>query len=139
MEYTEQNRGRFQNERRAKQLIEFAGIRRDNCTPTDIDGFMEIHDKIYIFFEIKHGDAEVPRGQKIALMRLCDNLRMAGKVSVVFVGRHYIDDEETNVLAADTDVTEIYFDGRWYNQKKQKLGVMVDKFIELAMKEGKWN
>jgi len=41
MLYTDDNRGTIQNRERARQIIDFHGLRIRNITPTDIDGFIK--------------------------------------------------------------------------------------------------
>ena len=130
MDYTDENRGHFQNIRRAKQVIEFADIKYGNITPTDIDGFFERHNEAFVFFELKKRGAELPSGQKLALTRLVDNLRGAGKKSVLFVAAHDVGDCDKSVVAAEAEVTDIYFNGAWYREHGKTLKEMSDRFIK---------
>lgn len=58
------------NPKRMKQLIDFKGLELDNgIYPTDIDGLIEYHDSEYILLEVKHKDARVPYGQRLATPR----------------------------------------------------------------------
>ena len=107
---------RILNPRRAKQLIDFAGLCVDGYIyPTDIDGLIEYRDSEYIIFEIKHGDAEVPFGQKLALQRMVDDFTKVGKSAVALVCAHNVHNPEENVIAANCIVREIYygFEGKW--------------------------
>ena len=70
MLYDDDNRGSIQFPDRARQLIDFSGLRYNKITPTDIDGFIEYHDEAIVFMEFKYGNAELPYGQKLALERL---------------------------------------------------------------------
>ena len=50
MIYNEENRGTIQNRERARQIIDFHGLRLDGkITPTDSDGEIEYHDKAWVF------------------------------------------------------------------------------------------
>lgn len=134
MTYTEENRGRFQYEERAKQMIEFVGIQYRDCTPTDVDLFIEKNNKAFIFSEIKHKDADLPYGQSKALTRVVDALDDVGKDVILFIGRHEIDDPNENVIASDTEVSEIYFKNKWWYaprdfQSGQTLKEMIDAFL----------
>lgn len=134
MTYTDENRGHLQNEERAKQIIEFAGMKYGNCTPTDVDGLIEKNNKAFVLFEIKHNNADVPHGQKLALTRLVDSIdSIEKKEAVLFIGRHEIDDVNKNVVAADTEVTDVYFKGRWYQRSGKTLKEMVDNFMKWAI------
>lgn len=64
----------FLNERRAKQLISFEGMeRRWGLLPTDIDGYVEYIQKLYIFFEGKVVGTDLPEGQRRALESICES------------------------------------------------------------------
>ena len=45
---------------------------------TDIDGLIEYHDSEYILLEVKHKDARVPYGQRLAIQRMVDDFTKAG-------------------------------------------------------------
>lgn len=103
---------RINNPRRAKQLIDFAGLAVDGYIyPTDIDGLIEYKDSEYILFEVKHGDTEVPFGQKLALQRMVDDFTKIGKQAVVFICEHTVHDADKPVIAAWCRVREIYYGG----------------------------
>lgn len=71
------------NPKRMKQLIDFKGLELDNgIYPTDIDGLIEYHDSEYILLEVKHKDARVPYGQRLAIQRMVDDFTKAGKKAV---------------------------------------------------------
>lgn len=68
------------NPSRMKQLIDFAGLELDGgIYPTDIDGLIEYHDSEYILIEVKHSNARLPTGQRIAMQRMVDDFTKAGK------------------------------------------------------------
>lgn len=103
-------RSKINNPKRAKQLIDFAGLAIDGYIyPTDIDGLIEYKDSEYILFEIKHGSAEVPYGQKLALQRMVDDFTKIGKQAVVFICEHTVHDTDKTVVAAWCKVREIYY------------------------------
>lgn len=131
MIYTDENRGHVQSPR-AAQIIEFTGMKYGNCTPTDIDGLIEKDNEAFVFFELKYREAEMPHGQKTALMRLVDNLELAGKKSVLFVARHEVDNPSETVTAANASVTDIYYCGKWVRCRKEPLDEMVGRFLEWA-------
>lgn len=95
-----------------KQLVDFKGLDIDGkIYPTDIDGLIEYKDSEYIIFEIKHGDAEMPYGQRLALQRMVDDFAKVGKQAVVFVCEHTVRDAKKPVVAARCKVREIYHGG----------------------------
>ena len=67
-----QNRGIIKNAEYAKVLKDFSGLRYGRITPTDIDGYMEFGNKVFIFIESKYMDSPIPFGQNLALERLVD-------------------------------------------------------------------
>lgn len=107
---------KIQNPERLKQLIDFKGLGLDSgIYPTDIDGLIEYHDKEYIIIEVKHGNAEVPVGQRVAIQRMVDDFTKIGKRAVAIVCEHHIDDVDKPVIAAYCSVREFYYGGerRW--------------------------
>lgn len=131
MNYTNDNRGVIQFRDRARQIINFKNIRFGNITPTDCDGEIEYKNKAWIFFEIKYRDAELPRGQKLALERKVNDMNRAQKSAVCFVAEHYIDDSSVDVNAANCIVREFYLYGTWHcvRDKNYLLGDLINRFI----------
>ena len=54
---------------------------------TDLDGLIEYHQLCYVLFELKYGDAIPPEGQRIALVRMCDDLQRV-KPTLLILGTH---------------------------------------------------
>lgn len=136
MNYDNENRGKIQYRNRKRQIIDFSGLRYGNITPTDIDGYLEYHDKAMIFIELKHNDAQVPYGQRLALERSVDNNAAAGKKSVLFVCQHYVDDPDQDIIAANAIVKEVYYKGKYiYPMKEFTLKQLLDYFIEMVDSE----
>lgn len=133
MIYTNDNRGVIQNRERARQIIDFSGVRYNNITPTDIDGFFEKANTAFVFYELKYGEAEMPRGQEAALTRLVDNLQIAGKKAVLFLGRHNVANTQDDVPAADVEITKIYFNGSWVDGNGETLKTLTDRFMKWAI------
>lgn len=109
-------KSRILNPYRMRQLIDFQGLDIDGYIyPTDIDGLIEYKDSEYIIFEIKHGDAEVPFGQRLALQRMVDDFTKIGKQAVVFICEHSVRDANKPVIAAWCKVRKIYYggEGQW--------------------------
>lgn len=129
MNYDDENRGAIQFRKRAKQIIDFRGIRYGNITPTDIDGFFEKADQGFVFYEYKLDGCEMPRGQKVALERIVNALHAAGKKSILFLCKHDKVDPEQDIIAADTIVDELYFRGRYYQGEGQTAKQWTDRFI----------
>ena len=130
MRYDDSNRGKIQNRERARQIIDFSGIRYNHITPTDIDGFFEYADKAFVFYEYKLNNAEMPRGQQLALMRVVDGLSAAGKNAVLFLCRHTEENPSNDILAADAIVEKIYWSGKWHTGTNKTVKAQTDRFMK---------
>lgn len=53
----------------------YQGLVFDGASPTDIDGFLELDDRLFVFFEAKHVAGAMKSGQRVALERLCNACR----------------------------------------------------------------
>lgn len=133
MMYNNTNRGMIQNRERARQIIDFSGIRYGNITPTDIDGFFERANEAFVFYELKFREAEMPKGQEVALKRLVDATTKANKKAVLFLCRHEVEDTTKDVNAATAIVKKIYFNGEWYNGNGRTLKELSDSFMRWAV------
>ena len=133
--YTNDNRGTIQNAKRAKQLIRFDGLRYNNITPTDLDFFAEYHNQAFIFAEFKHGSADVPFGQKLALMRITDRIQQSGAEAVLFVCEHYVGDPNEDVYAAESIVRKIYYKQQIYRGDGKTLKELWNRFLDYATKK----
>lgn len=107
---SDDDRGKIRTREYAQQLRDFSGLRFGTITPTDIDGMMEFGDKDWIFFEVKHGDAQMPRGQKLCLERTCDALQDAKRNSIVLVASHNTDGD---IPVAELPVTLLRHGKTW--------------------------
>lgn len=130
MNYQDDNRGKIQCRTRAKQIIDFSGLRYNNITPTDIDGYIEYHDNGFMLFEFKLDGADLPRGQETALTRLVDSLYAAHKNAALFVCKHNVSDPEQDIIAAESTVDSIYFKGRWNGGQNKNLKTWTDRFMK---------
>lgn len=130
MNYNE--RGKIENRNIARQIIDFSGIQYGKITPTDIDGLIEYHDKAIVLLEFKYADAELPRGQRVALERMCDCFRRANKEATVLVCEHFVKDCTKDIIARNAIVREVYYKGNWYNDGKSTVKERVDRFIQFV-------
>lgn len=117
-------KSKITNPKRAGQLIDFAGLEIDgtpNLYPTDIDALIEYKDRGYIYFEIKHGSAAVPTGQRLALQRMVDDAGKIQKEAIAFICEHDVHDTSQNVIAAQCRVRELYYSGEqeWRSPEKE--------------------
>lgn len=127
---------KIKNPARMKQLIDFKGLGLDGgIYPTDIDGLIEYHDKEYILIEVKHGDAKVPVGQRVAMQRMVDDFTKVGKRAVAIVCEHHIDNVDKPVVAAYCRVREFYYGGeqKWRPpDKRMTVQEMVNSFVKFS-------
>lgn len=132
MKYSDDNRGKIQNRERAKQLIDYCEMRQGNITPSNIDGFFEKGDKIFVFYEYKLLGAEMPKGQRLGLMRIVDGLTTAGKSAVLFLCSHQQYDPNKDIAGDKALVEKIYMNNRWYKGNGCTVKEMTDRFIKWA-------
>ena len=134
MTYSDENRGTPQFPDRMKQLIRFDGLRLDGgITPTDIDGFFEIHGETFVFFEVKLEGATLPKGQSFALTRLVDYLTQAGRDAVLFVCVHNVE-KDREIMARDLEVAKVYYKGRVRKWDGRTLKESVEAFVRASQK-----
>lgn len=114
--------------RRAKQLIDFAGMQDGKKRPTDIDGLIEYGDVGYVLFEMKHRNAPMPDGQRLALERMANDFSFAGKQTLVVVCEHQVDDPNQPVILADTVCREFYYNFTWTPASSRTIEI-VERFV----------
>ena len=105
-------RGEINFDKRSRQIVKFSGLRYGNITPTDIDGFLDFGNRLFVFIETKSGDTELPYGQRLAIERLCDACQDGGVASVAIVARHN-EPPENDIIVADSQVDEYRWHGKW--------------------------
>lgn len=113
---------------RAKQVIDYGGIRCGNIMPTDLDGIIEYKGKAYILIEMKHRDTKIPTGQRIALERMVDDFKLRGKLACLLLCSHCVDNCDDVIRAEYTIVTGIYYNFRW-TKWYEPLGDVINKII----------
>ena len=131
----------FHSPNRAKQLIDFAGMRfKDGARPTDIDGFNGEHlsasidfkdgTKGFIFYEVKYMDEDLGTGQKRHMVALVDNLM---PTSLAVHLSHSVHDTDKNVMLKDCIVQKMYLKGEpcWSDRYKGMTALEItEKFIQ---------
>jgi len=116
---------------RARQINSFLGlIRRRNITPTDIDGIIDYNGKAFVILEGKHSDAELPKGQRMALENLANAILDGNKRVVVIVFRHYIHDVNEDIIVSKQPVSELYYQRKWCKTTVQKNVLEVIEMFE---------
>lgn len=130
--YTDDNRGAIQFRDRRKQIIDCSGLRIGKITPTDCDGLIEYHGKAYVLFELKHRDAEVPRGQLTALVRAIDDWRQAHKFALLIIAEHNVDNPNEDIDAAQC-VVRSWYGGKWRQSNTTiTLKDLIENFISFV-------
>lgn len=105
-------RGEIQNRERARQLRDFTGLRFGSITPTDIDGFVEFRDRLFVWIEAKLAGVPIEIGQRKALERQCDAIAETGRMAVVLVVEHDTEPTE-DIDFASCPVREWRYLGEW--------------------------
>jgi hypothetical protein len=122
-------RGKQENREYAIQPRDYSGLRWSNITPTDIDGFIDFGDKIFIFFELKHGDSDLSEGQGTALQRLVDATGKT-KDSLLIIAKHNCEYGE-EIDAASCIVVKYRTNNIWRTPRKI---ITLKQIIDLFLK-----
>lgn len=128
----------FLHRDRAKQLIDFDGIQVLGMRPTDLDGVMDIKDKAYIFFEMKHNNAPLPFGQQLLLQRLVDRCSDEGRPCIALIASHDVDNTDDDVIAKDCIVRKYYWskDHSWHTPKETyRVGQLITRYCKNILGE----
>lgn len=129
----EVSRGCIQHPERRLQLFSFENMRWNTITPTDIDGSIDFGGNIFVMFEVKYNDAEMPYGQRRHLQALADTVRDGGRQIAVFVVEHHVADTSQAVDVASCAVREVYYNHEWlYQPGDVTLKEAVDGFLAYA-------
>ena len=106
-------RGKIRNKEYAKQLNDFSKMDLGTITPTDVDMLIEYKNKLYIFGEGKHVMAdEMPRGQELALTRLCTDLQYRKPSLLIYFEHSFLPDVEVDVSGCR--VKRYYYKNKWF-------------------------
>ena len=106
----------IQSRERAKQLVSFEGMELgERMWPTDFDAVIEWRDRAWLLFEVKHEDAPMPKGQRLAVERFVRDVWNGGKAAVAAVVEHRVADPNDDIRLADCMVREVFVGGefRW--------------------------
>lgn len=112
-------RGKIRSRELALVERDFSGLCWKRITPTDIDGFVEFQDRLFVFIEGKSRGALLKGGQRLAIERLCDacHNEQAGRYSIAFVVAH---DGQDCFDYATADVVEYRWRGSWIRIRPDK-------------------
>lgn len=105
----------IRNDTFLQQIKDFSGLKFDSISPTDIDGFLDFGNKLFVFIETKFGDSQLQYGQRLALERLCDATHNPpSRNSIVLITRHDTQAGE-KIDLAESVVFQYRFDKKWAN------------------------
>jgi hypothetical protein len=124
-------KGEIRNKDIARNLVLYKGMRWENITPTDIDGCIDFQDKVFIFFEVKHGKTNVTVGQKILLERLVNRINKSGAFAYALICKHFIDGD---VTLKECIVHHVY-NGQWSCIREK--GITVEESVKRIRKKHK--
>jgi hypothetical protein len=100
-----------------QQIKDFRGLRFNSISPTDIDGFLDFGNRLFVFIETKFGDSQLQYGQRLALERLCDATHNPpSRNSIVLITRHDTQVSE-KIDLAESIVFQYRFDKKWASCK----------------------
>ena len=109
-------RGVIRNRKFAGQLRDFSGLRFGTITPTDVDGWIDFSNRLFVFIEAKHGEARLPYGQELALARLTDACHTPpDRVAITLICSHNTDGD---IDFANIPVTRYRWNGNWCDDKR---------------------
>lgn len=95
------------------QLLLFKGLEIGNIYPTDIDFFLDWKDRLFIFGEVKYGNAALGTGQRLGYERLVNaSCVPGGRQSIAYHIRHW--QKKGDILIANCQVVSYYFRGDWH-------------------------
>ncbi len=89
-------------------------IHRD-ISPTDIDGLVDLKGNAFVYLEGKLIDAELPRGQRLALENVCKSHEKAMHPTIAIVYTHNVPRDQ-DVIVKDQFVKEVFWLGKWRTQ-----------------------
>lgn len=121
-------RGTIRNRKFYNQIKDYSNLRWGNITPTDIDGFIDFGNKLFVLIELKYSGGDLEKGQELALERLTDDRDLIGRHSICIVATY---DTDGDVDVAKCSVERVRTKNRWIHFKKTKRTVseMIDVFL----------
>ena len=129
-----QKSGQIFNKPRATQPKDYSDVNCDGCTPTDMDGGLDVKGQGFVGIELKclphrekwlvqtgrlYPPSRIPEPQRIYLERLTNATQSGGFPSILFFGDHDAFDPNQVINAAEAIVLAAYYHGYWYVPKKR--------------------
>jgi len=133
-------RGVIQNRARKQQIADMSGLRFEKITPTDLDGFLDFGNRLFVFIEGKFIATPVLYGQQLAIDRLCDATHNPPqRYSFAIIADHCHPCDE-DIDFANMTVRTIRQNGEWKAPLQQDLTVRaaIDRMVSFTEhKQGK--
>ena len=131
MKYEDHKRGLIQNRDRKKQIIDFSQLRYESITPTDLDGFIEYRNKLFVLYEYKYKkERSMSKGQYKALVRLIDAVQRGGLDAALFLVKHDQENPEKDIDGANSIVDRYYYKGKWNYNVNRTAKQVTDSFMK---------
>lgn len=109
----------FQNEAQVRKFNILTGIKFANVRPMDIDGFIELRNKVFIFIETKYQNGQMTQAQRTALSRLVDAVHSPpNKYAYLLVASH--NDDGVDIDVARSSLEQIYSGGKWFPETQNR-------------------
>jgi hypothetical protein len=115
----------IKNKEYLQQIKDFSGLKFGSISPTDIDGFLDFGNRLFIFVETKFAKSELRGGQKLALERLCDACQTQTRTSILIVTNH---DSSGEIDIGETVVQQYRLRGVWYESTDITLREAIEMF-----------
>ena len=128
-------RGEIKHIDRYKQLISYGVMElMRRITPTDIDGFIDLNGKCFIYIEGKLINKTMDYGQRLALENVVKSHEKANHMSCAIIFRHNTKADEI-IDAKNQSVDEVYLRGKndifkWRKIKNTKLLEFLNNYME---------
>jgi len=104
----------IRDKKKIQQIKDFSGLQFGKIYPTDIDGFLDFGDKMFVFFELKYGNSPLSFGQKLALTRLCDACEADERKSCLIIANHQTPSGDV-IDVANALVSMVMYKKKWTN------------------------
>ena len=111
-------RGEIRNRKEASRLRSYKSLQFGKITPTDIDGFVEFGDKLFVIIEGKNEGVQLPFGQQLALNRLSLAIHDSGRNSLLIICEHTMN-EIGDVDVGLSTVRKFMYNRIWINPEQQ--------------------
>lgn len=131
MDSSTSQRGVIQNRARKQQIADMSGLRFDKITPTDLDGFLDFGNRLFVFIEGKFVTTPVLYGQQLAIDRLCDATNTPpNRYAFAIIADHFHPCDQ-DIDFANMTVRTIRQNGKWTPPMQRGLTVRaaIDRMI----------